>query len=287
MTKKRVKIREFSKLIENLVSICCATEYGWLYLKSLEREKYLALKRSSDNYNMKMKVNSSIKKELKWWLNHIDCSQQSLLQPTSILKIYSDASKTDWGGYCSGSETKGFWQHDESDINVLELKAALYSLKSFAKGLNNCHLLLNIDNKSAISIINKMGSIKYKKLNLVARKLWQWCEKRQIFVFATYINTTENTVADKHSRIKNIDTEYCLSYDAFIKITSKLGMPEIDLFASYLNKKCERFVSWLPDPESIAVDAFTISWTGLKGYIFPPFSLLPKILSKIETEQAE
>nr|CAH7740655.1 unnamed protein product [Callosobruchus chinensis] len=120
MTKKRVKIREFSKLIGNLVSICCATEYGWLYLKSLEREKYLALKRSSDNYNMKMKVNSSIKKEL-----------------------------------------------------------------------------------------------------------------------------------------------------------------------NYLNKKCECFVSWLPDPESIAVDAFTISWTGLKGYIFPPFSLLPKILSKIETEQAE
>nr|CAI5823021.1 unnamed protein product [Callosobruchus analis] len=56
MVKKRVKVREFSKLTGNLVSICCATEYGWLYLKSLEREKYLSLKRSSGNYNRKMEI---------------------------------------------------------------------------------------------------------------------------------------------------------------------------------------------------------------------------------------
>nr|CAH7751247.1 unnamed protein product [Callosobruchus chinensis] len=72
-------------------------------------------------------------------------------------------------------------------------------------------------------------------------------------------------------------------------------MPEIDLFASYLNKKCECFVSWLADPESIAVDAFTISWTGLKEteqaeclVVFPMWKSqpwYPKLESMIVSEE--
>lgn len=56
-----------------------------------------------------------------------------------------------------------------------------------------------------------MGSIKYNKLNSIVKKMWHWCDKRHIFIFASYINTLENCVADKNSKIKNIDTEYSLN----------------------------------------------------------------------------
>jgi len=33
-------------------------------------------------------------------------------------------------------------------------------------------------------------------------------------------------------------------------------LPDIDLFASRLNAKLDQFVSWHPEPEELAVDAF-------------------------------
>lgn len=289
LNKNRAKIRDFSKIIGCLVAVCVATEYGWFHLKSLEREKYIALKTNRENYNAKTTISSDIKNELQWWLKQVNCAKQSILQPNYKVTIFSDASRSGWGAYSNRIATKGFWEKREQaeHINTLELRAAFYGLKSFAKDLKNCHILLKIDNKTAISVINKMGSVKYKKLNNQARQLWQWCEDRRIFVFATYINTLENVIADKNSRIKNVDTEYSLNNEIFLDVTKKLGVPEIDLFASYLNKKCKRFASRFPDPESEFVDAFTKNWKNLKAYIFPPFSLLPKILSKIENDQAE
>ena len=40
------------------------------------------------------------------------------------------------------------------------------------------------------------------------------------------------------------------------------------------------FVSWRPDPEAIATDAFTVTWTGLKAYANPPWSLVGRVLSQ-------
>ena len=36
----------------------------------------------------------------------------------------------------------------------------------------------------------------------------------------------------------------------------------------------QRFVSWRPDPEACAVDAFTIDWGTQLNYAFPPFTLI-------------
>lgn len=93
----------------------------------------------------------------------------------------------------------------------MEIKAAYFGLKTFAKHLKDCHILIKIDNITSIAVINIMGSIKYNKLNSIVKKMWHWCDKRHIFIFANYINTLKNFVADKNSKIKNIDTEYFLN----------------------------------------------------------------------------
>lgn len=64
-----------------------------------------------------------------------------------------------------------------------------------------------VDNTTAISYVNKLGGIQYPNLNSVAHQIWQWCEAKKIWVWAIYIESSENVAADKQSRVKNIDTE--------------------------------------------------------------------------------
>ena len=43
-------------------------------------------------------------------------------------------------------------------------------------------------------------------------------------------------------------------------IFSLFGKPDLDLFASRLNHQLPRYVSWIPDPNAVGVDAFTLDW---------------------------
>ena len=53
-----------------------------------------------------------------------------------------------------------------------------------------------------------------------------------------------------------------------------------------LNHQLESYASWTPDPGCIVVDAFTVNWDNYKCYAFPPFSLLPRCLQKIQQDHA-
>ena len=57
-------------------------------------------------------------------------------------------------------------------------------------------------------------------------------------------------------------------------------------FASRLNCQLTPFVSWKPEPGVWAVNAFSLCWTALKFYAFPPFSILGKVLVKIQQDGA-
>ena len=57
-----------------------------------------------------------------------------------------------------------------------------------------------------------------------------------------------------------------LRYDIFQEIVCRFSKPVIDLFASLLNHKLEKYISFRPDPNAVAVDAFSISWT--KQYVY-------------------
>ena len=63
--------------------------------------------------------------------------------------------------------------------------------------------------------------------------------------------------------MKNPDTdnsiEWKLNPKIFLDITSKYSIPEIDLFASHLNKQLNTYVSWQPEPEAFAINAFSLS----------------------------
>ena len=57
--------------------------------------------------------------------------------------------------------------------------------------------------------------------------------------------------------------------------------PKVDLFATRLKKKIDKYVSWMLDPYCIALNAFNFSWKPHKIYPFVPFSLVGAALSKL------
>ena len=63
--------------------------------------------------------------------------------------------------------------------------------------------------------------------------------------------------------------------------------PKFDLFALRLNKQFENYCSYRPDPEASHIDAFSISWSKLQFYCFPPFSCLLQAVRKILQEKAK
>jgi hypothetical protein len=53
-----------------------------------------------------------------------------------------------------------------------------------------------MDNTTAISYINNMGSITSKKCDKLAKEIWVWCIERNLWLSAWYIPGKDNTTAD-------------------------------------------------------------------------------------------
>ena len=74
-----------------------------------------------------------------------------------------------------------------------------------------------------------------------------------------------NVEADELSRGLNLneDLGWALDMDIFQEIVCRFGKPDIVLFASRLNHKLEKYISFRPDLNAMAVDAF--QYIGLKS----------------------
>ncbi|XP_066590166.1 uncharacterized protein [Prorops nasuta] len=258
-------VKETKQLLEKLeyigilVAACPAVRLGMLYIKSLEREKFIALTKSKGNYDEKMTISDNLLPDLNWWGKNILTCINPIRVDNFSMEIFSDASLTGWGAVCGKEKAHGFWSFQErkEHINMLELIAVFHGLKCFAKDKLGHDILLRVDNTTAISYINKMGSIQYLELSTLAKKIWQWCEARQIWIFASYIKSKDNKEADEQSRLTQPETEWELGSWTFKEIENNFGNFDIDLFASNTNSKCKKFISWRRDPEARAIDAFT------------------------------
>ena len=87
-------------------------------------------------------------------------------------------------------------------------------------------------------------------------------------------------LADKESREKRLDTEWKLNPKLFDCIATLWGTVSVYLFASRLNYQLKPFVSWRPDPEAKAIDAFSLDRREQYFYAFPPFSLINRVLKR-------
>lgn len=129
-----------------------------------------------------MTLSPHIKEDLTWWHDNIRTTRHPIRNYSFEIEIFSDASLSGWGVRCGKEKTHGFWSEQDRShhINYLELLAAYLGLKCCAKNHKNCNILLRVDNTTAIAYINRMGGIQIPTLNEIARKIWNWCESRNM-----------------------------------------------------------------------------------------------------------
>ena len=285
-------IRQVAKVLGKIVSTFPAVQYGPLFYRTLEKEKTNALKINKGHFDRPMVLSAEAKNELQWWIEHVTSTFSPIRRSKPDLELRTDASMAGWGATDLHSVTGGRWDKVDtqksqgSGINYLETLAAGFGLKSYCSDMRNVHVQLRLDNTTAVSYINNMGGSKSIDCNEAAKDIWKWCIQRNIWLTAAHLPGKLNVEADHMSRKFNDRTEWMLNPQVFREIAQYFGTPEIDIFASRLNKQVRRYISWLPDPEAEAVDAFTIDWKPLKFYAFPPFCLISKCLQKIQCDGA-
>ena len=290
LDSKSLSIRDVARVIGKIVSSFPGTSYGPLYYRALDRDKTHALKLNKGNFDAQMILSSASKSELCWWVNNIAKEQNNIERGPPTLQITTDASSSGWGAECQGISTGGQWSFVEAQqhINYLELYAAFLGLQTFAKNKYHMHIRLRLDNTTGVSVINHMGTSHSDQCNKLCKTIWEWCIQRHIWISAAHLPGSLNTVADTESRCKNNNLEWMINPDILQHALKQLSFkPEIDLFASRINKQFPVYASYRPDPNAMAIDAFTIQWTDLKLYAFPPFSVIPLVIHKICQDQAQ
>ena len=72
------------------------------------------------------------------------------------MTIETDASLMGWGAVCKSIQTGGLWSQIEcrNHINYLELPAAMFAVKSFAKDRRDVYVHVRMDNRIAVFYIN-------------------------------------------------------------------------------------------------------------------------------------
>lgn len=286
--RQNVKIRVVARVLGLMVSSFSAVEYAPLYYRSIEKEKSSALKACQGNFDSFMCLTDDMRTELKWWIDNLATQKRRICHGNADIIIITDASSYGWGAVCDTEKIGGRWNEQESchHINFLELLAVSHSLKVFCKSSEKLHVHIKSDNSCTVAYLNKMGGVRSEQCNNLAKQIWEWCIERSIWLSASHIPGIDNE-ADSESRKFRENVEWKLNPAIFQTITKIWGHPNIDMFASRLNKQVDRFVSWHPDPDCIGVDAFSLSWSDELIYAFPPFSLIGRLLQKLRQDQGE
>ena len=222
---------------------------------------------------------------LRQWLDpHFLTSGISIRPFQADYTIFTDASSQGWGAHMGDSKVSGFWTRIDRrlHINCLELKAVIRALQHWAPLLQGHQVMIATDN----FIYQQAGrdSLPFPAaLDCRASPLVRV--------------TRHSSPGETHSRLPERDSRPPISSESGntdrVVPTPRdhqthlqgLGTPEVDMFATLSNSHLPRFMSPVPDPRALAVDALSQDWQGRSMYMFPPFPLLSKVVQKLRSTQ--
>ena len=118
-------------------------------------------------------------------------------------------------------------------------------------------------------------------------RIWNFCSENALWVSAIHIPGKNNIEADQQPRIIQGATEWKLHPELFHKIADKFEKPDIGLCASRINRQVKRYVSWHPEPEAMAVNAFSLTWSSNYFYMLLSFSAIDQVLTKVNRDKNE
>ena len=241
-----------------------------------------------NNFDAACSLSQGAKDELEWFSTRCHLyNGTSIKKHSSVMVLTTDASQSGWGATFENQSTNGEWSMEEKKqhINWLRLQTVLLGLQSFLSSSCGGNVIkVFCDNSTAVAYVNNMGG-KIVSLNCIASSIWELCLSFDFSIEAFHVPGVQNVCADRLSCKHESSLEWKLHPTVFKWIAERHYAPDIDLFASRLNYQVGRYVSWKPDPVAWAMDAFSVVWSRLKPYLFPPFSLLGEVLQKLKVEE--
>lgn len=279
-----IPVKHLAQIAGQLVSMTRAIVRGKLLLRSLYR--CIATKRS---WQDSIYLTKAAREDLEWWKDAFRHWNGHILRPRPTeIDLATDASQSGWGAVLSGrSRACGFWDEEtrQTSINYRELLAVFLGLESFSQQLQGRSIRLFSDNATTVAYINRFGG-RYQSLDTVARAIHNFCAIHQIHLRAVHLPGTSNNLADFESR--RIDRyDWRISSITWNLLQHHFGPHTFDRFAAFDNYQVEKYNSRYLDHAASAVDSLEQDWRGQNNYAAPPFRLLPRVLTLIQSQMVE
>jgi hypothetical protein len=226
---------------------------------------------------------------VEWWMDRNNVSKgQPLGQFQPQITLYTDSSLDRWGAHADGFQASGAWTMDESQnsINCLELMAVSRALLANPQFWRNKRVMIATDNTTSVAYINKQGGTRSMALLDLTHELYRVVQDLGVTIRARHIPGRLNRTADLLSRSHQIvNTEWTMCPQVLSRVWLLWGRPHLDLMATSLTTRLPIFISPYPDPLAYGVDAMSLSWTSMDAYVFPPWAMITKVLTKAANSQ--
>jgi ribonuclease HI len=277
--------KEYLHLL-GLMSSCIETVlYARLHMRPVQLHLLHFWKPSSRDLHFLIPLTKHVQGHLSWWLHPVNVLEgKSFLPWSANHTLQTDASMSGWGA-CLGTQiVQGIWSDSQKrlHINCLEMEAVFLALKKFIHVLRGQKVLIRTDNTTVVQYVNKQGGTKSPSLCIQVWNLWQFAIENKVQLKAAHIAGNLNILPDQLSRVRIRQTEWSLHHSITCQIFALWDSPNIDLFASILNRKAPIFCSWIPHSQALATDALTISWDRMFAYAFPPICLIPRVIQHMK-----
>ena len=237
--------------------------------------------------DMKIPCSEILKSHLNWWRdpNNVLIGTPLHAEEHTLL-LFTDASVKGWGAHLEDQTVSGLWSDTEKNlhINVLELKAVFLAIRSFQSHLLNKRVLGASDNVTVVSYLNKQGgdpSLRNVSNDMASDGLLQ--SQSNFAKGSPHTALSECDSRQPFMQGQNYTNRMVSSSKDFSEDLQIWHRPMVDMFATKMNNKLPLYVSPVPDPNAMAVDALNISWQALDGYAYCPIALIPKMIQKMKT----
>lgn len=134
MFTSKVTIRHTAIVLESFPVVFLAVPLGRLYYRATEKFKTEALKEHKGNFDEIVTIPKLGLDDILWWQIKIPSSFAPFVRENPSITINIDASSFGWRECTDNRRNEGQFHLEERElhiINTLELKAALYGLRSF------------------------------------------------------------------------------------------------------------------------------------------------------------
>ena len=284
-----VTARGLHSLLGQMESMSSLVPGGRIHKRSLQSEVRARWAQVSQHWNTRIRIGPWFMEAASQWLkSDWALSGVPMTLPDPSVTLYTDASLQGWGGHIGDQVVSGEWDSESTfHINALEMEAVRRCLLHFQPLVQNRSVRLLSDNLTVVHYLNKQGGTRSSTLCQRAVDILKWCHAQGITLIASHLAGSLNVVADQLSRSDQIlPSEWSISQGILSQVWSFFGdTPHIDMFATCFNFKLPTYVSPVKDDAALFQDAFSRDWNGLFFYAFPPFTIIGKVLFKVQRDR--